>query len=317
MHPADIPPLSRADRIVGGLVGLLVGDALGVPYEFNDPGELPAAAEIEFDPPPRFVRSHAGTPPGTWSDDGSQALCLLASLLDRGRLDADDFGRRLIGWSRGDFWVDGRVFDVGITTQRALRILRAGMAAERAGPDGEHDNGNGSLMRVLPLALWHRGTDAELVADARRQSLVTHGHVRSQVCCAAYCLWARRTLEGSADAWGDAVSALRSVLGDDGGGDARGEFEYHVRPDDDSPGRGSGYVVDTLRSARWAVGRGPFEAAVRAAVCLGHDTDTTGAVAGGIAGLRDGLSGIPRRWREGLRGADILNPLLERLLERG
>src|SRR4051812_15206696 len=182
---------TRLERIEGGLVGLLVGDALGVPYEFHPPEAIPNASEIEFEPPQNFRRAHAGTPPGTWSDDGAQALALLSSLLDRGRLDPQDLGRRLLEWhDLGRFAVDRRVFDVGIQTGTALRALHKGPPALETGPAEERTNGNGSLMRVLPLALWHLGSDAELVADARLQSRVTHGHIRSQACCALYCLWA-------------------------------------------------------------------------------------------------------------------------------
>src|SRR5207248_10256236 len=133
---------TRQQRIEGGLVGLLIGDALGVPYEFSRPEDLPSQEEIEFNPPARFRRAHAGTPPGTWSDDGAQALCLLASLLECGRLDPDDLGRRLLRChTEGYLWVDGRAFDTGVTTAAALRALRAGVPALEAGPAGERDNG--------------------------------------------------------------------------------------------------------------------------------------------------------------------------------
>lgn len=307
----------QKDRIAGGLVGLLVGDALGVPYEFHPPGEIPPLPQIEFEPPYGYARAHRGVMPGTWSDDGAQALCLLASLLDCGRFDADDFGRRMIRWyDEGYMAVGGDVFDVGITTQIAITALKAGTPALSAGPRGVNANGNGSLMRVLPLALWHRGTDAELVCDAHLQSRVTHGHMRSRVCCALYCLWARYTLEESEDAWQKAVAALREIYAEDE--EATEELEGPVRPDDPPQGKGTGYVVDCLRSARWAVEQGEYERAVRAAVALGNDTDTTACVAGGIAGIRDGIEGIPAQWREGLRGRELLDPLLERLLaDRG
>lgn len=306
-------PLS--DRLIGGLVGLLVGDALGVPYEFHRPEELPPPEQIELVPPAGFVRAHSGTPPGTWSDDGALALVLLESLLRVGRLDLGDLGRGLVAWyERGFLAVDRRVFDVGIQTSTAIRALQARTPAERAGPAHEQANGNGSLMRVLPLALWHTGADAELAADAQRQSLVTHGHLRSQVCCALYCLWARRTLEGHVEPWGAAVSALRGIYGDDT--PARAELEWSVRPDEPPSGQGTGYVADTLRSARLAVAAGPYEQAVRTAIALGHDTDTTACVAGGIAGIRDGLAAIPPRWRDALRGQELLAPLTEGLLAR-
>lgn len=300
--------MDRRERIVGGLHGLLVGDALGVPYEFHPPSDIPA--EIEFTPPPGFARAHVGTPPGTWSDDGAHALCLLASLLHCGRLDVDDLGRRLIDWyDRGYLAVDQRVFDVGNQTRSALRALKRGVPAIDAGPRGEQHNGNGSLMRVLPLALWHRGPDEALVRDAMLQSRVTHGHLRSQLCCAVYCVWARRILEDAPDPFTEALDTVRAIVDEP----ARDELEFHLGRE--GAVTGSGYVVDSLRSARHCLGAGSYEAVVRAAVRLGNDTDTTACIAGGLAGLRDGVSAIPIRWREGLRGQDLLEPLLERLLE--
>jgi ADP-ribosyl-[dinitrogen reductase] hydrolase len=301
------------ERVRGGLIGLLVGDALGVPYEFRAPDALPAASQIEFAPPPDFDRAHQGLPPGTWSDDGAHALCLLASLLACGRLDVEDLGRRLVAWQdRGYYAVDRQVFDVGIQTGRALQALRRGTPALQAGSTEERALGNGSLMRVLPLALWHHGTDAELVADAQEQSRATHGHLRAQICCALYCLWARRTLEEQPESWRAATASLRQIYAGDS--PERAGLEWSIRPDDLAKGSGDGYVVDYLRSARWAVQQGPYEVAVRAAIALGHDTDTTAAVTGGIAGLRDGIKAIPLRWREGLRGQSEAVGLLEQLV---
>jgi ADP-ribosyl-[dinitrogen reductase] hydrolase len=307
--------LTRREQIEGGLIGLLVGDALGVPYEFHPPDEIPRCEEIEFTPPPGFRRAHAGVPPGTWSDDGAQALGLLASLLDCGKFDAEDFGRRLVAWyDEGYLAVDGRVFDIGIQTGQAIRALRSGTPALQAGGTDERSNGNGSLMRVLPLVLWHRGTDEELVADAHAQSQVTHAHLRSQMCCALYCLWARRVLAGEQKPWGNALTTLRQFYGNHAA--AREELDYHIRPWVEAEVTGSGYVVDCLRSALWASNQGEYEAAVKAAISLGRDTDTTACVTGGIAGLRDGIHAIPQRWRDGLRGQELVVPLLQRLLDR-
>ena len=171
-------------------------------------------------------------------------------------------------------------------------------------------------MRVLPLALWHAGSDVQLVRDAFLQSLPTHGHVRSQVCCAIHVLWARRLLDGlEVDAaWLDAVRTTRTLVADSP--KAVEQLEFHVRPDEDATGRGTGYVVDALRSARQVQSAGDYEAIVRAAIRLGNDTDTTACIAGGIAGIRFGLAGIPARWREGLRGRDLVEPLLDELLAR-
>jgi ADP-ribosylglycohydrolase len=305
---------TRAERIEGGLLGLLVGDALGVPYEFKPADELPSAAQIELEPPSWFPRSHDGVRPGTWSDDGAQALCLLESLLLRGGLDPEDFGRRLVRWyEQGHMAVGGRVFDVGAQTARALDAIRDGVPVLEAGPNEASANGNGSLMRVLPLALWHRGSDEALVREARLSSVVTHGHLRSQLCCALYCLWAWRTLDEQTDAWPSAVTTLRALVRDDEL--ATTELEHHVRPDSEPVGHGSGYVVDTLHGARGAMSHDSFEAVVKAAVSLGDDTDTTAAVAGGLAGLRHGVDAIPERWRAGLRGRETLVPLVAELLD--
>lgn len=305
---------TNEERIAGGLYGLLIGDALGVPYEFKPPQNLPPLEQIEFEPPEGFARTYEGLRIGTWSDDGAQALCLLASLLEIGEFDPEDFGLRLVRWAEeGYMAVDNHVFDIGITTSAAVRNLRRGVFAEAAGLTDEHSNGNGSLMRVLPLALWHRGSDEDLMDDAMTQSRVTHGHVRSQLCCALYSLWARRILQESVAPWDEAVQGLRDYLGEDSPG--RKELESHIFLSE-ADARGTGYVVDCLRSARWAIEQGPYEIAVKKAVALGNDTDTTACVAGGIAGLRDGLDAIPQRWREALRGQEVVQPLLDGLLNR-
>lgn len=312
MHDA---PINLVDRLRGGLYGMLIGDALGVPYEFHPAARIPPAGAIEMDPPAGFPRAHRGTPPGTWSDDGAQALALLASLLDRGGLDVDDFGRRLVAWyDDGAYAVDARVFDCGIQTRLAVDRLKAGARAAEAGGAGERDNGNGSLMRVLPLALFCDGDDAELARLAMDQSSPTHAHPRARAACALYCLWARRELVAVGDAFADAAEALGAILGD--GPEGR-ELEEHLRPRDPPTGRGSGYVVDCLASARMVcAGAGDFESIVKAAIALGDDTDTTACVAGGIAGIRHGERAIPARWSEALRGRAIVDPLADRLVAR-
>jgi ADP-ribosyl-[dinitrogen reductase] hydrolase len=305
---------AKRSRIRGGLYGLLVGDALGVPYEFHDADDIPPLAKIDFDPPSGFPRSHASVPPGTWSDDGAQALCLLASLLHCDGLDLGDFSRRLINWAAwGYLAVDGVVFDIGMQTSVAIGRLQNGVPPEQSGPSGVGDNGNGALMRVLPLALWHQGGDASLVAMAAKQGLPTHGHPRSAVACAMYCLWARAELRASASAWADAEAILR-VRGPEVGLPAV-EIEHVLDFRRSEDVRGSGYVVDTLWAARFALeGTTDYAEVVRRAVALGNDTDTTAAVAGGIAGIRFELSGIPQAWRDRLRGSELLAELESSLI---
>lgn len=307
--------MDKYEKIRGGLLGLLIGDALGVPYEFQDAEQLPSIEQIEMVPPAGFRRSHANTPPGTWSDDGAQALCLLISLLDCGQLDPDDLGQRFVTWYQSGYMaIDNHVFDVGVHTSQVLQAIAAGMPVLDAGAMGQDARGNGSLMRALPLALWHQGDDAQLVEDAHLQSQVTHGDAYCQVCCALYCLWARRLLEGIKTPWVEATQSLRQI------------YQHHstfldildwaIRPDYPAKGEGSGYVVDALQSARMVMGQGDYEAVVKAAIALGDDTDTTACIAGGVAGIRDGVGAIPARWLEQLRGQEIIVPLLERLLDR-
>ena len=306
--------ITLEDRIRGGIVGLLVGDTLGVPYEFHPREEIPFFDEIEFEPPNWFRRAHAGVPIGTYSDDGAQALILLDSLLTCKKFDATHFAKGLVNWYKSGFMaIGGKVFDVGIQTTKAIWKLRMKFPPLTAGPSSERNNGNGSLMRVLPLALWHQGTDLELIADAFDQSVITHGHLRSKLCCALYCLWARRILQNVDNAWDSAVEKIREVFAE--GTIERIEFEEKICPDNLYEVLGSGYVLDSLFSAKWANGRPNFEETVKAAISLGNDTDTTACIAGGIAGLKFGISGIPQRWRDNLRGKEIYEPLIEKLIK--
>lgn len=307
------------DARVGGLIGLLVGDALGVPFEFKTPNLLPPRYQIEMTPPEGFRRAHTGVSPGTWSDDGSQALALLASLQAHGRFSLIDFAERLVKWlDDGYLAVDGIVFDCGIQTAKALHQLNDGASPRESGGASEWDNGNGSLMRVLPLALWHTGPDEALVRDAHLQSSPTHAHSRSLVACAFYCLVARGYLSAKADPWRCADQRLEEI--------------YNVWPDErersglliefdvlrrfrkaDQP-RGTGYVLDTLWSAQKAMEEDSFEDVARTAILFGHDTDTTAAVACGLAGIKFGVDGIPARWLQQLRGFEIVEPLIARLI---
>jgi ADP-ribosylglycohydrolase len=304
--------VARSERIRGGLYGLLVGDALGVPYEFHDASEIPDEHEIEMEPPKGFRREHSGVPIGTWSDDGAQALCLLDSLRRDASLSLADFASQLLAWyETGHMTPDGKVFDVGIQTRRALGALQRGLEPTKAGPSGERDNGNGALMRCLPV-IFASGSLDEVVELAIRQGVVTHGHIRSQLCCALYTIVGVGMLDG--------LSAMEAV--------SRAEGEVYRRfadteHDDEvrlvlgarsEPSLGSGYVVDSLWSSiDCLLTTTDYEACVRRAVMLGNDTDTTACIAGGLAGLLYGYSAIPERWIGLLRGKELFEPLLAQL----
>jgi ADP-ribosyl-[dinitrogen reductase] hydrolase len=305
----------RADRARAGLLGLLIGDALGVPHEFKPPSAILPREQIEMVVPKGYPRSHAQVPAGTWSDDGAQALCLLASLLSRGHLDPEDLARRLLDWrDHGYMAVDGRIFDIGIQTHRALDRIKAGVPALDAGSRSASASGNGSLMRVLAVALWHVGSRDALFALAMRQSRVTHGSMQAQLCCALYCGVADLLLDGvaSEDAWSRSIDDLRAHCRADTNALRVLDQDVLNSPTRITP-RGTGHVVDALWSARACLQEGDYASVVRAAIALGHDTDTTAAIAGGLAGIRFGEAGIPSRWRADLRGQGLSAPLLEAL----
>lgn len=304
--------LSTKSRLRGAIYGLLVGDALGVPYEFSNAADLPEPGLIEMTPPTGFRRAHAGVPPGTWSDDGAQALHLLKVLLGGDAALEVRFANGLQSWaSTGELTPDGRVFDMGIQTREALARLARGVPASQSGPYEERNNGNGSLMRVLPASLLPSADDSVLIQRARRQSLPTHGHTRSLLACSLATLISVRLLRGLTfvDALDEAQEHLEETTVDA----ERNELRILLDGRLDAP-NGSGYVVDCLWSAVAAVLRTrSFEDCVRCAIRFGNDTDTTACVAGGWAGLLYGEDAIPLRWREQLQGKHLVEPMLERL----
>lgn len=309
--------MTKQDRIKGAIYGLLIGDAVGVPYEFNLPEQLPEYAQIDMIPPKHFQKTYSNISIGTWSDDGAQALCLLASLLHEGKMNAEDFMKRMCNWYQyGYMAIDFEVFDVGIQTAESIRHYLAGIPLQHVAKNDEQANGNGSLMRVLPLALWHIGTDETLIEDVYAQSHVTHAHLRAKICCALYCLWARYILKDMDinTAWDKAVSILREVYQNK---EAELEqLEKYIRPDELDNVTGSGYVVDCLKSARYALQQNNYQDVIKTAISLGRDTDTTACVAGGIAGLYYGFEAIPKKWIEQLKGKEMVDPLIKQLFTR-
>jgi ADP-ribosyl-[dinitrogen reductase] hydrolase len=179
------------NQVAGVPIGLAVGDALGVPVEFS-------SRESLRENPVKGLRGY-GTykqPPGTWSDDSSLAFCTAESLCHG--FDTKDLGQRFVRWQREGYWAaHGHAFDIGTTTRTALQALSEGVEAEEAGPKNDWDNGNGSLMRILPVALRYGNEPLESLQDkAHRASKVTHGHHRSQMACGIYVYFAARLLSG-------------------------------------------------------------------------------------------------------------------------
>lgn len=297
--------LTIEDRLAGAVWGHLVGDALGVPYEFRAPGTI---FEVRWG----AAGTH-GQPPGTWSDDGGLMLALLDSLLEAG-FDLEDQGRRALAWHETDAYKPGALFDIGITTSRALSRLRNGIPALEAGGRDERDNGNGSLMRILPIALVDAGLPTRTVAErAASASGLTHAHPRAQVACAVYCALARRLLQEPAGvdvALSAAIDDVRLAAGPEQVVELENLIGYGARS-------GSGYVLDSFWSA-WSAfaSSSSYQETVEKAIRLGHDTDTTACIAGGLAGLHWGIRSIPVEWLKGMRGQEIAQPLVDRLVER-
>ncbi len=297
---------------------MLVGDALGVPFEFCHHASLPEISRLNYELPRNYAKSHANVPVGTWSDDGAQALCLLSSLIEMEgdfiSLDLDDFGERLIRWyENGYLAVDGYAFDVGNQTCEALNRLKKNRSPFTSGLKGSFNNGNGSLMRCLPIALLCEGNDEFLIEQAHLQSVITHAHRRSLVCCALYALWARYELMDSANAWERAVAVAQTYYASDLL--FMKELEQ-ILDYDTNKCHGGSYVVDTLHSVRLACDGDSFESILLSAIGFGNDTDTVACLAGGIAGIRYKIGSIPYRWKSQLRGLGILFPIMQKLCLR-
>lgn len=332
-HPIEPPsteilsassPLTDS-QYLGGLYGLLIGDAIGVPYQYKSATKIPTANDIDLRPPLNFQRTLPHVPAGTWSDEGAQALCLLASLRYCGKLDLNDFARRLINWQHvGYMAVDFENFDISAQTAKMLnqryQQLKQGIDLNRyflqdSAINDSHIHSSDSLMRVLPLVLWHQGNAdlQELVILAHQQSWLTHPHPKAQAACALYGLWAQLIIEHHdyQSAWLQAVEHLNSIYTSLGLTQHLQELNHYLWPDNCSATpTGRGGVTDHLRSAYWAQQFESYEATIKAVIGLGGETGSRGCIAGGIAGLRVGIEGIPPSWQHGLRGKNTLYPFL-------
>ncbi len=299
------------NRILGGLWGSLVGDALGVPVEFKDRATLRADPVNDM----RGFGSHH-QPPGTWSDDGALTLCTVDSLL-YAEFDTQDMGRRFVRWMKEEYWTaTGVVFDVGGATADALMRIAKGVPAEQAGGRDEYANGNGSLMRVLPVALRFAAGPMDQLADRlERASAITHGHVRSRLSCAFYGFVIRELLQGQKPE--AALHAARTALVSWDESAVDSIHFRHVLKDNlialpEGEVVSTGYVLHTLHASLWCLlTTSSFEECVLRAVNLGGDTDTTGCVAGGLAGVYYGVDAVPDRWKNALPRREDLTQLFQ------
>lgn len=307
------------NRIKDALFGLAVGDALGVPVEFE-------SRETCREAPVTDMTGYGtyNVPPGTWSDDSSLAFCLAEALTHD--FDLHRIAANFEKWLFQNYWTPyGTVFDVGIATRHAIGNLAKGIRPDLAGGYEEYDNGNGSLMRILPLLFYSKDKPiTERYELTKAVSSITHRHIRSVIACFYYLEFAGQLLAGKdkfaiysdlKKSCSDFLSSLSIHPS---------EIKQYSRLLDgniqDLPAdeiESSGYVLHTLEASVWCLlTTETYEEAVLKAVNLGKDTDTTGAVTGGLAGLLYGFDNIPAGWVRQLARREDIEDLANRLTQR-
>lgn len=307
-------------NVYDGIIGLATGDAMGVPVEFKSRQEIaqnPVVSMQEFG-------TH-NQPMGTWSDDTSLTLALMDSIVEKNGLDYADIMDKFSNWLMyGDYTATGEVFDVGNATSRAIMNYGRGMAPLTCGGISEHENGNGSLMRILPIA-YYLQKKADLTIESRMEmvhniSALTHRHSISLIGCGIYISIAIKLLEdelslqecveyGIKNAfayyenkkWKDVCVYSRFI-----------ELPKFIKlPETEI--NSSGYIVHTLEAALWCLlNTNSYEECILKAVNLGDDTDTVGAVAGGLAGIYYGADSIADSWLGALAKKEYIEDLCDR-----
>jgi ADP-ribosylglycohydrolase len=296
---------------LSGMMGLVVGDACGVPVEFMKREELRQDPVTDM----REYGTH-GQPRGTWSDDSSMALANLKSLHKGYNL--EDIMEQFSRWDKDEVYTPfGEVFDMGYTCNQAIRRYQQGADVKSCGLCGEHDNGNGSLMRILPMCLYAYEleksgdiSEEEALQMIHDVSALTHAHMRSKMACGLYYFLVKSILEK------EERNTLLDCLQR---GFDRGFSYYRKNPmnltevvrferlfnmeqfkvEEESTITRSGYVLAAFEAAIWSLLQADnYKDSILAAVNLGDDTDTTAAIAGGLAGLYYGYDGILQEWRE-------------------
>lgn len=304
------------DRISGAILGAVIGDALGVPVEMRSRESLKRFPVIGMR---EFGVHHQ--PKGTWSDDSSLMLCLLETIIEGYEL--KKLAEKFVAWKDSGYLTPhGRVFDIGIITRSAIDKIKKGYDLSEVGGSHEDDNGNGSLMRILPLVfLYNSRHDDERFKLIAEVSSLTHGHIRSILACKFYLDYAYRLLSGADKVTAyeeNCVAFLEFFNKSDIKEKEKRVFtkvldgNLHRRNEDEI--RSSGYVVNTLTAAIWSFLKSDnYKASVLRAVNLGEDTDTTGIVAGGLAGMYYGYENIPKEWISEVVRIDEIKELINKL----
>ena len=302
------------DRYRGALLGLAVGDALGTTLEFMRPGTFEPITDLAGGGPFRLK-------PGQWTDDTSMALCLAESLIECRGFDPVDQLTRYCRWYRdGHLSSTSRCFDIGNTTRTALEAFER-TRSPFPGPTDPRSAGNGSLMRLAPVPLTFARDPKEAIERAADSSRTTHGAREAVDACRYFAALLVGAIRGCSKdellspgfcpvpgLWNETPLTPKIAAV------AAGSFKAK-----DPPAiRGTGYVVDCLEAALWALHRSySFKGGALLAVNLGDDADTTGAVYGQIAGAYYGEQGIPEAWRSRLAYRELIERYPEQLCALG
>lgn len=313
------------NTIKAGIFGVCVGDALGVPVEFRSREQLKRSPVTKM----RALGTHH-QPAGTWSDDSSLMLCLADSLFTEYNL--EDIALKFLQWYNAEIWTPhGRVFDIGIATSQAIHRISKGVSPTLCGGTTEFDNGNGSLMRILPLLFYIKDFSIEKRFDTVKDvSSITHGHIRSVLACFIYLELALEILNKKEkwEAYRNMQRNVKEFLDNNPICSQEEMNKFHrileLKVDDydvaplhtlqEEEISSSGYVLHSLEASLWCfLNSENYPEAVLKAVNLGEDTDTTGAITGGIAGIYYGFESIPKEWVDVLARKEDIENLCEKL----
>ena len=303
-------------QIKSVLFGVAIGDALGVPVEFNN------RQTIRKNPVTDMIGYGTyNLPPGTFSDDSSLTFCLAEALTKE--FDLNTIGQNFVKWCYNNYWTPrGNVFDIGIATRQAIERLAKGERPDLAGGFDISSNGNGSLMRISPLLFYLLDKPINERYEITKQvSSITHGHIRSVIACFYYLEFTRQLFEqkNKFEIYKNLqteVTNQLTLLSINSTEVAL--FDRLLKQDIHELTEeyifSSGYVLHTLEASIWCLlTTDNYKDAVLKAVNLGEDTDTTGAVTGGLAGLLYGLDSIPTNWIKQIARNDEIENLAERL----
>jgi ADP-ribosyl-[dinitrogen reductase] hydrolase len=300
----DTSPGAMAERALGAMLGLAIGDAIGTTLEFAPRDSKPRVTDMVGGGPFRLK-------PGQWTDDTAMALALMDSLIAHPALDEADLMDRFVAWhEQGTYSCTGRCFDIGMTTRAALTRYKAS-GNPIAGSADPMSAGNGSLMRLAPVAVRHWNDPDTLRQVAARQSRTTHAAPEAVDACVAYAQILSEAIAGRPrnEALGSRSSELAGAIGRILAGSWRGAHREAIKS--------SGYVAHSLEAALWCTARtSSFADAVLLAANLGEDADTTAAITGQLAGALYGASAIPSHWRKQLAWAERIMPTTRALLEQ-